>query len=407
MDSAKCCSIELLPDISRRSFMRLLSAASAGALTLPVLTESHLAWAQSGHHGAFPMNIPADAVLINANENPLGPSAAAREAVTRMGNNGGRYDFAQTIMLSDAICGEFDLKPGFVEIYAGSSEPLHYGTMAFTSPEKSLVVGDPSYEAAPRAAMAKGAKVHFVPLKADYAHDVKAMVAADPNAGLIYICNPNNPTGTLTKREEIVWALENKPQGSILMVDEAYIHLSDAEPVIDLAAQGKDIVVLRTFSKVYGMAGLRCGFIVGRPDLLDRLKIYGMNAMPITGAAAARVSLIDKDLVPARKKIIGDVRNDTFTWLAKNNYKFISSSQTNCFMIDCGRPGKDIAAAMAEKNVYIGRSWSAWPTYVRVTVGTQAEMDKFKVAFKEVMDSPKMAAALLDPLAHIPASHLG
>jgi histidinol-phosphate aminotransferase len=408
MDSAKRCSIELLPEVSRRSFMRILGAASAGAITLPALTESHLAWAQNSHHGMIPMNIPADAVLINANENPLGPSSAAREAVSQMGNNGGRYDFAQTIKLSEVICDQLDLQPGFSEIYAGSSEPLHFATLAFTSPEKSLVVGDPSYEAAPRAALAKGAKVHYVPLQADYSHDVKAMVAADPNAGLIYICNPNNPTGTITKREDIAWALNNKPKGSILMVDEAYIHLSDAEPVVDLAAQGKDIVVLRTFSKVYGMAGLRCGFIVGRPDLLDQLKQYGMNAMPITGAAAARVSLLDKDLAPTRKKIIADIRNDTFAWLQKNNYKFISTSQSNCFMIDCGRPGKEVYAAMVKKRVYIGRSWSAWPTYVRVTVGTQQEMDKFKMAFKEVMDSPGTAAATFrDPLAQVPVSHLG
>ncbi|MHB1023581.1 MAG: pyridoxal phosphate-dependent aminotransferase [Acidobacteriaceae bacterium] len=410
MDPVKPSNTNLLPEVSRRSFMRILGAASVGAATLPVMTESQLAWAQTSRRGAAWMDIPPGAVLINANENPLGPSPAARKAVAEMANMGGRYDFGATVKLGEAINREFGLKPGYLAIYAGSSEPLQFGTMAFTSPEKSLLIANPSYEAAPRAAADVGAKVHYVPLKADYTHDLKAMVATDPHAGMIYICNPNNPTGTVTKREDIVWALNNKPKGTILMVDEAYIHLSDAEPVIDLAAEGKDIVVLRTFSKIYGMAGLRCGFVVGRPDLLEKMRVYGMNPMPITGAAAARVSIMDKELVPTRKKIIADIRNDTFEWLAKNHYEFTSTSQSNCFMVNCHRPGKEVFAAMAKKGVYIGRTWPVWPNWVRVTVGSPEDMAKFKVAFKEVMDSHVKAAELVepfaDPLAHVPFSHL-
>ena len=115
-----------------------------------------------------------------------------------------------------------------------------------------------------------------------------------------------------------------------------------------MVAADKDVIVLRTFSKVYGMAGIRCGFAVGRPDLLAKLQPYGQNAMPITGSAAANVSLLDAELVPQRKKIIGDIRNDTFTWLAANNYKFIPS-QSNCFMIDTGRDGKGVIAAMQKQ----------------------------------------------------------
>ena len=401
---------DLITNASRRSFMRSLGAASMGAFALPALTEAHFAWAQTSKSARSGSrldwaNIPDDAVLINANENPLGPCPAALDAVNRMGPKGGRYDFGQTIKLGEVINEQMGLKPGYLAIYAGSSEPLQFATMAFTSPTKSLVIANPSYEAAARAAKDVNAKIHYVPLKADYSHDVKAMVAADPDAGMIYICNPNNPTGTITRREDIVWALNNKPKGSTLVVDEAYIHLSDAEPVVDLAAAGKDLIVLRTFSKVYGMAGLRCGFAVGRPELLEKLRLYGMNAMPITGAAAARASLLDKTLVPERKKIIGDIRENTFAWLAASNYKFIPS-QSNCFMIDCKRPGKEVYAAMTKKGVYIGRTWPVWPDYVRVTVGTADEMARFQTAFKQVMDSPTKSAAFRDPLAHVPFSHL-
>jgi len=151
---------------------------------------------------------------------------------------------------------------------------------------------------------------------------------------------------------------------------------------------GKDIIVLRTFSKVYGMAGIRCGLALGRPDLLKKLMRYGMNPMVVTGAVAAEVSLRDADLVPSRKKIIGDVRMDTISWLKKNNYKVIGDSQSNCFMIDTGRPGKGVIAAMQAKNVYIGRTWPIWPNAVRITVGSPDDMAKFKVAFKQVMDAP-------------------
>src|SRR6202012_563587 len=136
------------------------------------------------------------------------------------------------------------------------------------------------------------------------------MVAADPNAGVIYICNPNNPSGTITPRADILWALENKPAGSILLVDEAYTHLSDQQDVLDQVVAGKDLIVLRTFSKVYGMAGIRCGLAIGRPDLLAKLQAYNVNPLPITALAAAQASLDDPDLVPTRKKIIGDTRRE-------------------------------------------------------------------------------------------------
>jgi histidinol-phosphate aminotransferase len=146
--------------------------------------------------------------------------------------------------------------------------------------------------------------------------------------------------------------------------------------------------VLRTFSKVYGMAGLRCGLALGRPDLLAKLKAFGQNAMPITGAAAARASLLDAALVPERKKIIGDVRSETISWLRAKGFKVIGESESNCFMIDTGRNGRAIMAAMKARKVYIGRTWPIWPNAVRISVGTAEEMAAFKTAFAAVMAIP-------------------
>lgn len=393
--------------LTRRNFFHLAGALAA----VPILTEAHFALAQTREHGGSAMrgmSFPPGAVLINANENPLGPCAAACEAIAKAGPLGGRYDFPISMQLARLFAEQEGLKPEYISVYAGSSEPLHFTVMAFTSPERSYVAADPTFESGGRAAVAAGAKVHNIPLRADHSHDVQAMVAADPNAGVIYICNPNNPTGTLTSKADIVWALEHKPKGSILLVDEAYIHLSDAEHCLDLVKADKDVVILRTFSKIYGMAGIRCGFAIARPDLLAKLQTFGQNAMPITAAAAAAASLKDPSLVPERKKIIAGIRNDTFDFLAKNNYKFIPS-ESNCFMIDTGRDGKSVIAALAAKNVFIGRTWPIWPSYVRVTVGSQDDMNKFKTAFHEVMSAPPTTARLdpHSPLHAIPLSHLG
>jgi histidinol-phosphate aminotransferase len=373
--------------LSRRTFFRMAAAASAAA-AVPILTEPQLAYAQRRRvaHDYGP-----DSVRIDANENPLGPCSGACAVMASLLPEGGRYDMEMTDKLVAAFAAQEGLQPENVLAYAGSSEPLHYTVLAFTSPERPYVTADPGYEAGMYAAKMSGAKIVKVPLATDYSHDVRAMVAADPNAGVLYICNPNNPTGTITSRADIEYALANKPKGAILLVDEAYIHFSDATPSLDLVKAGKDLIVLRTFSKVYGMAGLRCGFAIARPDLLAKIQTYGMNSMPILAVAAATSSLQAPELVPQRRKINTDIRTSVFEWLTANNYKFIPS-QTNCFMVDTGRPGHDVIAAMAQRNVFIGRVWPVWPTYVRITVGTRSDMDKFQVAFKEVMSGPTAAA---------------
>src|SRR6202040_3596898 len=175
--------------VTRRTFVRIASAASTVALA-PITTEADLAFAQ---RVPPPTNVPADAILINANENPLGPCAQACSAMADLGVRGGRYEYGMTQELLKTFAEIEGLKPEYVRAYAGSSEPLHYVVLAFTSPEKSLVMGDPAYEAPMRAASDSKARLFKVPLTKNYAHDVKAMVGADPNAGVLYICNPNNP----------------------------------------------------------------------------------------------------------------------------------------------------------------------------------------------------------------------
>jgi histidinol-phosphate aminotransferase len=363
---------------SRRNFGRFAALATAGA-TLPFYNEAALAQL------SMVANMPADAVKINANENPLGPCPEAAEAIYGVIKKGGRYLYEETFSFSKTLADQEGVKPTYVQPWGGSSAPLHQAVMAFTSKDRPFVIADPGYEAGERAAKFIGAGVVRVPLrKSDCAHDVKAMAAAHATPGLIYLCNPNNPTGSLTPRSEIEWLVNNKPAGSVLLLDEAYIHLSSAQSGSEWVAADKDVIILRTFSKLYGMAGLRAGAAIARPDLLAKIQPYTAGALAVTGMVGAHASLKVKTLVPERRKLIGNTREDTLAFLSKKGYKF-APTESNKFMLDVRMPGEEFAAKMRDEKIYIGRVWKSWPTHVRVSIGTPEEMAKFKAAFSKIM----------------------
>ena len=417
---------DMTQGVSRRSFMRILGAASAAATSFPALAAIQQPAApavgqQRARRGMSDMGemrqLPPDAVIISSNENPLGPAQSTLTAICSTAALGGRYHGEETMKtvavfnelfgLPKAIPGK---QPSYSALFPGSGGPLDLALMSNIGPDKPLVYGDPSYEQGSRAADTMKAPKYPVPLTATYAHDVKAMLKAHPSPGAYYIVNPNNPTGTMTPKEDIVWLVNNKPAGSVVIVDEAYHHFSNDESVIDLVAQDKDIIVLRTFSKIYGMAGLRAGFAVARPDLLEKFATVAAPArslasISITSAAGARAGLQDKDLVPLRRKINADVRADTLEFLTKHGYKIVPGSQGNMFMVDVKRPGKEFQQAMLKENIAIGRTWSAMPNYVRVTVGTKPEMERFQTAFVKCMDMPPGAANGAASM-HLPDFHV-
>jgi histidinol-phosphate aminotransferase len=311
--------------------------------------------------------------------------------------DGGRYQSHLTEKLVTTFAEQQGLKKDYVLPMPGSSPGLAYVVGAFTSPKLSYVAAEPGYDAVANRAEVVGARVVGVPLTKTWSHDVRAMLVAAPDAGLFYVCSPNNPTGTLTSHDDIEYLLEHKPKDSIVVVDEAYIHFCDAPSAIDLVKADKDIIVMRTFSKLYGMAGLRCGLAVARPDLLAKMTAYGgWNPMPITACAAATASLNQANLVEERKSINTAVRQSTFAWLDRNGYEY-SPSVSNCFMLNAHKPARDVIAAMAQQNVFIGRPWPSMPDWVRITVGTQAEMEQFQTAFHNFM-AGKVVGRLQDPM---------
>ena len=367
---------------SRRTFLKF-SVAAAAASAFRIVNEPILAAAAVDRDF---QHFPPGSVVINANENPLGPCDLARKALSDIIPEGGRYCWWLKEELTKSFAESVGVKPENVAIFPGSSEPLHFSVMAFTSPTRSYVTADPGYESGMHSSKYSGARVVKTALTKSYAHDIPAMLAAAPDAGLFYVCTPNNPTGTPTPHSAIEELLAKKPKGSIVLVDEAYIHFADLNATaIDLVKAGQDLVVLRTFSKIYGMAGIRCGAAITRPDLLEKLTPQGGgSAMPITALVAASASLKHEHLVSERKVINTTIREKTFDWLKSQGYSF-TPSQANFFMLDAKRPAKQVIDAMAAQKVFIGRIWPVWPTHLRISVGTQPEMEAFQTAFAAVM----------------------
>jgi histidinol-phosphate aminotransferase len=397
-------SNEFRSALSRRSFMRSIGAASAAAASFPAFAAVQGAAAPRPGRGLVDGDMSSlggpvcdGTVVISMNENPLGPAPSALDAICKTAAMGNRYhgDIIQKTV-STAL-DLFGLKRGYVGLFPGSAGPLNLALASNLGPDRPLVYGEPSYEQGPGVADMVGAPKFAVKLTASYAHDVRAMVAATPKAGAYYIVNPNNPTGTMTPKADIVWLLKNKPAGSVVVVDEAYHHFSKEESCIDLVAADQDIIVTRTFSKIYGMAGLRAGLVFARPDYFQKFRqastfAPSLASISITSAAGANAALLDKDLVPLRRKINADNRSETLEFLTKHGYRIVPGSQANFFMVDVKRPGGEFQSAMLDENVAIGRTWPSMPTCVRVTVGTKDEMTKFRVAFVKCMDQAPASA---------------
>jgi histidinol-phosphate aminotransferase len=325
-------------------------------------------------------------VKINANEFPEGPSERALAALAEAARQGNRYQYPETEALVETAAALERLGPEHFAVYPGSSLALHHAVIAFTSPARALVVAEPGYEAAAFAATFIGAPVVRVPLRADAAHDLPAMLAASRKqpVGLFYVCNPNNPTGTVTPRAAIDALVAAAPRDSVVLLDEAYIHLCDEPRGVDLVRTGKNVVLLRTFSKIFGMAGLRAGFAMARKDLLARMTPWNTGAMPATATAAARAALGEHEVLEARKRGNAARRTDLMRFFDAHGFRY-TPSVANHLMVDARMPTPDVIAAMKQRNVYVGRPWPVWPTHVRVSIGSAQDMERFKSAFLEVV----------------------
>lgn len=360
--------------ISRRRFAQSFAAA--------VALGGEAAFAQR----PLPPSIPPGAIWLNANENPDGPPPAALEAIREAAPTSGRYHFAFFREVYAAIARSEGLAPEQVLVGAGSSEPLHAAVHAFASPSRPVVVMDPTFELVGAAAEGCGIPVIRVPLAPSYGADVKRMAAeADKNrAGLVYVCNPNNPTSAATPKSEIDWLAENLPRDTVLVVDEAYIHFTSLGSALEHVHKGRNVVVARTFSKIYGMAGLRIGFACARQDLIERMSPFRPSVPSILAGRAVLAVLPDAPkILSERKAKLAAVRKDFCAWLEARKIPYIEP-HGNFVMFETGREAREVGTELARRGVVAGRPFPPLTRMLRVTLGTPAEMARFKQVYEEI-----------------------
>ena len=226
-----------------------------------------------------------------------------------------------------------------------------------------------------------------VPLTSSYAHDL-AKMGASAQKGLVYICNPNNPTASITPKNDLRDFIAKTPADTMILVDEAYFHYADSpeyESVIPLVKDHPNLIVARTFSKIYGMAGLRCGYCVAQKETIERMHPYQMwDSVNCMALAAAIASVNDPDQVTNAKRLNSEAKSFVTAELNKMGYKLIPS-QANFIMFDVKRPVVPLIKALKERKVEVGRLFPALPNHMRLTIGKKSEMESFVSAFKQVM----------------------
>ena len=355
---------------NRRDVGRIAALFGAG---VAVAQAGRPAWA-----GAAATPTPAARVLLDSNEcwtGPMAPGIRAAEAIMARCNRylpgDEREDFIRAVMAVEGVGHDW------VSPWPGSSDPLSRTVVTFCSPTRALVSADPTFELAWETAAWLGVPVRKVPLTSDYRHDVRAMLEADPQAGLYYVCSPNNPTGTITPLDDIAWLVQHKPAGARVLVDEAYIHFTQRPSATRLLAGSADVIVLRTFSKLFGMAGMRMGYAMTHPDNIAKMQRYDGDALsgslPLPSLVCATASLREAALIARRRNELRAELTFMTAELNRRDYATLPS-EANMLMVDWGGPP---AKAMREKfcalGIEIGRSWAIWPGKSRITVTTRAE----------------------------------
>jgi histidinol-phosphate aminotransferase len=370
------------PLFSRRDFSRVVGQSLAFAVSAPYLRA-----AQGSRHN---QPAPEGAIHLNFNENPYGPSPKALEALAACGHTASRYPDGPYLRMREALAQIHGVERDNIMLGCGSTEVLCVADEAFLGPGKNLVVAEPTFEAVVEYVNAAHGEVVKVPLTSDHRHDLERMAAAcTSKTGIVYVCNPNNPTGTIVTRDELAAFVNRVPPSTLILVDEAYFHFADApaySSAIDLLAQHPNIVVVRTFSKVYGMAGMRLGYAVGAKNTIETMIPYTLQ--PFNGncavLAAAYASLSEPDHIAECGKRIKETRSWLCDQLAKEGRKVIPS-QANFVMVEVGTDVQPIVDQFRARNILVGRRFPSMSNFLRVSIGTQPETEQFLARLREIV----------------------
>lgn len=379
-------------NISRRDFSSSISRSLAAAIVLPHLPNGMAATANPS-----PVASPAGPIRIDFNENPYGPSPKARAAIESSPKMANRYPDLSADELKAVLAKKHNVTPENIALGCGSSEILKATDAAFLTPELNLVAPAPTFEAVLRYARIGQSAGITVPLNSEHRHDLPKMAAAcTSKTGIVYICNPNNPTGTIVTRDEMAEFVQTVSPATLILVDEAYFEFA-GDPrygtATELIAAHPNLVVARTFSKIYGMAGMRLGYAIGEKQTIRRIASHLVEDSANAAAILAALASLDdmENLAITKQKIIA-TRKWLSSELTKDNRSFIPS-HANFLMIDVATDTQPVIDQFRERSILVGRRFPSMPTYLRVTIGTQPEIEAFYSALRQIVPAPAAKAA--------------
>jgi histidinol-phosphate aminotransferase len=374
----------LEPGLSRRRFAASVAAAAAAWVAAPRLARASLLKGE-----------PRDLIQLNSNENPYGPSEAALRAMSEAQAVACRYPDDLEEEMADAIAEHHGVAAARVVLGCGSAEILRLCDAAFLGPGRTVVAAEPTFESVLAYAGVHGGEPVTVPLDAAFRHDLKRMAeACDARTGLVYVCNPNNPTGTIVGGDALVDFLGRVPAAAIVVVDEAYHHFVE-DPAYRSMETALDrfpnLIVARTFSKIFGMAGMRLGYALASEALAKKLHEHGFWGNLNAGVlAAGRASLGDAGHVARQRERLNATKRRLVAQLEADGRRIIPS-EANFLMIEVGRDVTTVIAALRERKILVGRRFPAMPNWLRVTIGTEPETAALLAALREALPARRAA----------------
>ncbi|NND07437.1 MAG: aminotransferase class I/II-fold pyridoxal phosphate-dependent enzyme [Saprospiraceae bacterium] len=365
-----------MSNLNRRKWLQLTGLASSATLVPKSLWSTETSFqADSTDHIA----------RLSANENPLGPSKKMRDAVIAGFEEDCRYPFGKMNTLIEAIAKKEDVRQKQIVITGGSMEGLKAAGLTFGVHGGEIVAPDPTFQSLLSYAVQFGVHINRVPLTAELQHDLEEMerrISYDTK--LVFLCNPNNPTGALIDALELRQFCERVSHKTIVFSDEAYYdYIEDAEypSMIKLVKEGANVVVSRTFSKVYGIAGMRVGYLIAREDIAARIRPYVMAYTNMPAIHAALAALDDKEFYAKSLQHNSDAKKRIYDALEDVNLEYLPS-HTNFVFFKTGRPISEVQKSFRDQGVQVGRPFPPLTNWCRVSTGLMHDVDKFVQALK-------------------------
>jgi histidinol-phosphate aminotransferase len=382
--------------LSRRSFVQTLGVGAAGVWVGSRGREASLFGSETLYaQGTAP------SIILSSNENPLGCHKDVLAAVRGAAfPEAGRYPFATAEEVSELVARKHGVKRENVLLGSGSTQILRTTTHVFTSKTAGLVATIPAYEECAGYAALVGHPVTGVKLTSDLKMDLDAMLTASKGAGMVFFCNPNNPVATAVGGKATMDYLAQLQKGSpatTVLVDEAYFEYGtdpEYKTMIPLAVENPRVVVARTFSKCFGMAGLRMGYAIGHKDTIAKMAAWdGIGSIAVSALQGAKAALnVPDQWVKDEQKRNAESRSFTQKWFADRGYT-PTDSQTNFMFINIKRPAKEFREFCSKEGILVGRDFPPYEkTHCRISVGTLAEMQKAVQVFERALAAPAKAA---------------